>query len=138
MDFLQIFGNKWLSHSDCAAKNPKIAWSPPLKGITQPDKLKTDQEMKITFFEKSKFLWRHNAILKKDNSVRNVENQKSLSVPPLRGGGPSDFQFSDFLQRNRCNSAICWWIFKNKVSTDSIFFWKIEISMTSCNFKNFH
>ena len=56
LDFLQIFGNKWLSHSDCAAKNPKIAWSPPLKGITQPDKLKTDQEMKITFFEKSKFL----------------------------------------------------------------------------------
>ena len=82
LDFLQIFGNKWLSHSDCAAKNPKIAWSPPLKGITQPDKLKTDQEMKITFFEKSKFLLRHNAILKKDNSVRNVENQKSLSVPP--------------------------------------------------------
>ena len=38
----------------------------------------------------------------------------------LLRGGPSDFPFSDFSQHNRCNSAISWWIFKNKVSTDSL------------------
>ena len=110
--------------------------------------MKEKKFWKKIFFEKSIFLWRHNAISKNfswpsrthprdsiDTSFVQIgqemrkwqpkryekcENRKSLGPPPLRGGVPTRFWFFAFLFCFQHYSAIYWWTWINHVSMESV------------------